>query len=134
MRLLDRVAVVFDPTFAAALPALLDTCHVWLVDSPENTAAARRHWAEHPRKPGEPADLLATELSTFKQMGPTPEAALDAVLELVEDHHGEFSGGPEVREVLIAGTPVTDGMAATLDEWGYVARTGLPEGTLASRA
>lgn len=129
---LDRVALVFDPAFGSALAALVARCHVWLVETPPNAEAAAHYWAEAAQRQ-DPAHA-ATELTTFKLPGPTVEAALDAILEMIEEHHGEFAEGPTVRQVLLVGIEPTAAMLETLSGWDYSACTSTAEGTLCVRS
>ena len=132
---LHRVALVFELEFAVALPALLRTCHVWLVDSPSNTSAANRIWTgEQDGPPPAPAQAtLKPRLSTFLLPKTTPEAALATALDLVEDHHDESGAGPAVSEVLIIGMPLSAAVVAILAHWGYTEVQGVSMGTLALR-
>ena len=110
-----RVAIVFAEHARTLLPALACRCHVWLVDSEENQEAAQAYWRG--AKPVD--DELASGVTTFTRKTAAPEEALDIVLELVEDHHGEFAHVPPVDEVLVVGLEPTDAVLAVLRGWGY---------------
>jgi hypothetical protein len=102
------VHVVFDPGFGARLAETAGAGHVWLVDSPENRAAAERPWAA---RSGGPA---SGSVSTFElEEGPTA-ASVRSVFEMLEDHHGPggCGFGPWTRLVV-------HGLALTpeIEEW-----------------
>ncbi len=124
-----RVAIVIDEHASVLLPTLVDRCHVWLVDSEENTKAAEYYWAQ--------ANTLEDELTcgvtTFARQADLPEQLLDIALELVEDHHGEFSHDPSVDEVLVIGAKSTDAVLAVLRGWGYTEIRSEAEGLVARR-
>ena len=124
-----RVAIVFDEHARTLLSALARRCHVWLVDSDENQKAAQDFWQQ-----AEPVeDELASGVTTFTHKQQVPEEALAAVLELVEDHHGEFAHDPPVDEVIVVGLEPTEALLGVLNEWGYDRLDSHPEGLLARR-
>ncbi len=124
-----RVAIVFDEHARAQLSTLARRCHVWVVDSGENQMAAQDFW----RQGGPAEDELAFGVTTFTRSQQDPEDALAVVLELVEDHHGEFAHDPPVDEVLVVGLKPTEALLGVLNEWGYCQIDSCPEGLLARR-
>ena len=125
-----RVAIVFDENASAYLRALADRCcHVWLVESEENTRAAQRYW-EH-TSPVD--DWVSLKVTTFTRSSELPEQVLDMAMELVEDHHGEFAHNPPVTEVLIVGPEPTKAMFGVLREWGFTRIQSTPEGVVCKR-
>ncbi len=110
-----RVAVVFDEHAGAWLAALAARCHVWLVASEENQKAAQDGW----QTAGPVADDLASGVTTFTREAQRADEALASVLELVEDHHGEFAHDPPVDEILVVGLEPTDAVSSVLRDWGY---------------
>ena len=123
------VAVVFDEDARNFLTSLAQRCHVWLVASDKNTDSARLYWDR--AAPVE--DALASGVTVFERKEGQPAAALATVLELIEDHHGEFAHDPPLNEVLIVGLEPRDAVLAVLCEWGYVDITAVPLGILATR-
>lgn len=124
-----RVALVFDPNASTLLSTLADRCHVWLVDSNENQKAAQACWQR-----AEPLDdELAAGVTTFTRKAQKPHEALEALLDLVEDHHGELAHDPPVHELLIVGLDPSEAVLAVLKEWGYDRFDTHPEGFLAKR-
>ena len=120
---------MLDEHASTLLLALADRCHVWLVDSEENTKAAQDYWAR--AKTVE--DQLASGVTTFVRRAALPEEALAMVLELVEDHHGEFAHDPPVDEVLVVGAEPTDAVFGVLREWGFTEIQSNAEGLVGKR-
>jgi len=124
-----RVSVVFDKDFGSALTELAERSHVWLVDSPANSRAAAE--VEHRRKVG--ADALEEGVTVFRAPAGPPPVALDALLELIEDHHGEYAHDPPVDEILVIGLTPNEQLHAVLGEWGYFVASLSGSGLLARR-
>ncbi len=124
-----RVVVVFDEDAARDLPRLADEHHVWIVASERNVDAARSYGA----RGNAAGDALASGVSVFTRVERDPGRALEAVLELVEDHHGEFAHEPPVDEVVVVGLERSPPVTAVLEEWGYGELEPLGEGFLARR-
>jgi hypothetical protein len=124
-----RVAIVIDERASMLLPALVGRCHVWLVDSKENTKAAEDYWAQSKGV----EDELAFGVTTFTRQADLPEQLLDMALELVEDHHGEFAHDPPVDEVLVIGAKSTNAVFAVLRDWGYTEIQSEAEGLVAQK-
>ncbi len=120
---------MFDEQASRLLPPLAERCHVWLVDSEENTKAAQDYWKRS--NLGEQG--LAPGVTTFARKAEFPEEALDSVLELVEDHHGEWAQDPPVDEVLVVGLPSTDAVLEVLREWGFTEAQSSAEGVTGRR-
>ena len=129
MTIHHRVAIVFEEHAHALLSTLAARCHVWLVESDENRKAAQDFWQRS--KPVE--DELTSGVTTFTRQVRSPEGALEVVLELVEDHHGEFAHDPRVDEVLVVGIEATEAVLGVLSEWGYDRIDSHPQGLLAKR-
>ena len=124
-----RVAIVFDEHASSLVRAIADRCHVWLVESEENMKAAQTCWAR-----ANPVDnKLVSGVTTFVRGSELPEKALEMVLELVEDHHGEFAHDPPVSEVLVVGFEPTDEMLEVLREWGFTEFQSSAEGLVGKR-
>lgn len=124
-----RVVLVFEEAVESDLAALADKHHVWLVSSKANDGAAERYWATAATA----SDPLAAGVTVFQRKKGDSAAALDAVLELVEDHHGEFAHAPPVDEVVVLGLESSAALVATLLDWGYSAVHSVPGGVLAKR-
>lgn len=124
-----RVAVVFDQAFQTSVPSLACRCHVWLVDSAENTAAAQEYWRQNTIG----SDDLTSGVTTFARVHNLPNEALASALELVEDHHGELVQAPPLGQVLVIGLDSTERVRAVLEDWGYSDVKTTDEGLLATR-
>lgn len=127
-----RVAVVFTQVSGGDLCCFAGYEHVWLLNTPDNIETARWYWSE--QAAGRAPPPLARTLTTFRLPGPTVEVALDAVLEMLEEHHGEFAEGPMVREVLLVGIEPTAAMLETLSGWDYSVCTSTAEATICVRS
>lgn len=125
-----RVAVVFDQSFQASASSLAERCHVWLVDSAENAGAAQTYWRQNTPGSGD----STSGVTTFVRTHEPPHEALDAVLELVEDHHGQLAQDPPLNELLVIGLESTERVRCVLEEWGYSEVRTTDQGLLATRA
>ena len=103
-----RVAIVLDPNYGERIIELARECHVWLVSSASNYAAAQALWQSDPDN----SFSLDEGVTTFSP-SETPQASFVAVLELVEDHHGEGSHDPPVSVLDVIGLEPS---AAAIDE------------------
>lgn len=111
-----RVAVVLDPDFGNKVQMLVSDMHVWLVESPVNVQAAREVWANQCEID---SDDLTTGITLFRASnGATRRDACIAILEDVEDHHGEYAHDPPLSDLLIIGTPLDDSLRGVLEEFG----------------
>lgn len=106
------VAVVFQSDARTLIPELASRCPVWVVDSAENREGANDYWRQVD-------EAMAARVTTFVRTDAASDQALDVVLELVEDHHGQFAQDPPVDEVLVIGLVPTQAVLAVLCEWGY---------------
>jgi len=85
-----RIAVVLDETFGDRLLELSRTMHVWACASEPNRRGAERIWAEETSdKP-----WLESGVTTFQYDPNDVSQSLFDVIELVEDHHGEYAHDP----------------------------------------
>ena len=101
-----RVAIVLDPNYGERIIELARECHVWLVSSASNDAAvATLHQSD-------PAYSLGEGVTTFSP-AETPQASFVAILDLVEEHHGEYSHDPPVSVIDVIGLEPS---AAAIDE------------------
>lgn len=124
-----RVAIVFEQGFQTSLPSLSGRCHVWLVDSAENAEAAQEYWRQNAIE----SDGLTAGVTTFARVHSPPHEALDAVLELVEDHHGQLVQTPPLDQVLVIGLDATERVRAVLEDWGFSDIKTTDEGLLGTR-
>ncbi len=109
------VAVVFQSDARTLIPELARRCAVWVVDSAENRQGANDYWL----RVRQVDEAMAARVTTFVRTDAASDQALDVVLELVEDHHGQFAQDPPVDEVLVIGLVPTQAVIAVLREWGY---------------
>lgn len=82
-----RVALVVAESFGMQLDALAAKCHVWLVDSVENDAAARRYWAREPHNQG--VFQRHRGVTLFQSEGDGREDACLSIFSEIDVHHGE---------------------------------------------
>ena len=119
------MAIVLDPNYGEHVIELARECHVWLVHSPLNDAAAATVWQDA-------SDYSLEEGVTTFSPKETPQASFVAVLDLVEVHHGEYQHDPPVSVIDVIGLEPSHAVIDELDEYelrhieptknGFVAR------------
>lgn len=124
-----RVSVVLDRGFGDRLAPLAQTGPVWIIDSPENQAAAQVCWSKNP---------IASHLvgvTVFKSFDLTsPQDALVANLDTIELHHGEYSAPIRYNILEVIGTPRTSTIDVALTEYGFDQFEDNPDGFRATRS
>jgi hypothetical protein len=122
------VCVVVDREFGERLEALPRAVPVWIVDSPENTAAAARIREEF----SDPVDAGITTFRAYPQM--SPERLFLAELATIDLHHGEYSQDPPYSAIEVIGCAPTAAIHAKLAEFGLAVERFTEEGFVASAA
>jgi len=116
-----KVSLVVDSNYGERLHSLA-TDAVWLIDSPVNRMSAQVSW-----------DLkgTASSVTTFKSLSSSPNVACLGILSVVDLHHGEYSGGYSVLEVV--GTSLNEELRSAIKVLGFSKFEPTPEGFRASR-
>jgi hypothetical protein len=109
-----RVFIVLTPDFGESLACLPERRPVWIVDSPANSAVARRLWSERIgfRHRG--------GITVFTPGSDSPELNLLNVLDTIEEHHGSRSVNPPCSGLDVVGCNPSEAIAAKLLELGFV--------------
>jgi hypothetical protein len=116
----NKVSLVVDSNYGKRLHSLV-TDAVWLIDRPANRMAV-----ETLRQMKE-----AAPVTTFKSLSNIPKVTCLAILHMVDLHHGEFSGGYSVLEVV--GTSLDEDLRSAIKELGFSKFESTSEGFLARR-
>lgn len=121
-----RIFLVLDDHFGDRVEALARDTYVWLVQSPYNDASAELVWRESESSD----DPLQRGLSTYKRLpGESPEEEIVRLIEMIEDHHGEFAHTPPWSEIEVIGAHVDpQRMEATARDVGATSVVPTPEG------
>ncbi len=110
------VAIVLDPAYGDRVAALATKMHVWMCESPANIDAARRFWEGESKDESDP---LATGITTFRPIaGASPEEVCAAILNDVEEHHGEYAHEPPLSAVLVVGARALSPLKEALEQRG----------------
>ena len=118
---LNKVSIVVDNDYGNRLESLV-TGPVWIIDTPANRKSAEACWQQK----GGPV------VTTFKGVdGDSAAAACLNILDTVDLHHGEHSGGYSVLEVI--GTPLTDELHSAISELGFAKFEATADGFRAGR-
>lgn len=122
------MAIVLDPNYGERVIELARECHVWLVRSASNDAAAATVWQDAT------GYSLEEGITTFSP-AETPQASFVVALELVEDHHGEYEHDPPLSVLEVIGLEPSAAVVDDLDRYefshiepsenGFVARRAL---------
>ena len=116
-----KVSLVVDRDYGGRLTSLVADS-VWIIDSPANRMAAETYWQQK-------GEALVT---TFKSLerDSAPAACLK-ILGMVDLHHGEYSGGYSVLEVV--GASLDEELRFAIKELGFSKFESTAEGFRASR-
>ena len=110
-----RVAIVLDESFGKRLLLLAQRLHVWAVESPANAEAANTFLKMDVSLPSEP---LERGITTFMAQGSSRCETLVAVLEDVDEHHGEYAHSPPWTVLEVYGLDETDADRVGFAEYG----------------
>jgi len=116
----NKVSLVVDRDYGSRLESLV-TDAVWIIDTPANRMAA-----EAQRQEKEEADV-----TTFKSTADTSADIALGILNTVDLHHGEYSGGYSSLEVI--GTQLTEELKSAIKELGFSRFESTTDGFRASR-
>ena len=123
----QRVAIVLDPNYGERVIELARECHVWLVHSLLNDAAAATVWQDNS------AYSLEEGVTTFGSKE-TPHASFVGVLDLVETHHAAWDEDPPVSVIEVIGLEPSAAALDELDEYDYRQVEPTKNGFIARRA
>jgi hypothetical protein len=119
-----EVAVVVDPAFGERVSQLAARVHVWIIDTPENKAAAEALWREcsgpHSIERG------ATTFSASRT--DPPDEVVIYMLDTIDLHHGEYSHVPPWSVLEVFGANPTPRLVAALAELGFSKVAPTPDG------
>jgi hypothetical protein len=112
---MNRVALVVDDDFGSKLQELSTLVYVWVVDS-----AVNRHWAEVAwEQAAVPNDPLLRGVTTFKRLdGENLDELIVRVLDMIDEHHGEFAYDPPWAEVEVIGAEPSNLVVESAAEYG----------------
>ena len=116
----NKVSLVVDSNYAERLHSLA-TDALWLLDSPANRTAAEVSWQVNP----------AFSVTTFKSSASSPNAACLGILNMIDLHHGQPSGGYSVLEVV--GASLDEELNSAISELGFSKFESTAEGFRARR-
>ena len=117
-----KVSLVVDREYGPRLGSLVDSGAVWIVDTEVNRKAA-----EECRQSDSKVDV-----TTFKTLEDDSASEIcEGILPTLDLHHGEYSGGYSVLEVI--GVKLSDDLRARIEEFGFSNFESTAEGFRASR-
>lgn len=113
----NKVSLVVDRDYGSRLESLV-TDAVWIIDTPPNREAAK-------------VCSQRDSVTTFKSTGESAALVCLGILNTLDLHHGEYSGGYAVLEVI--GTSLTEELSSAIEELGFSRFESTAEGFHASR-
>ena len=124
-----QVSIVLDRCYGDRLATLALNGPVWIIDTPDNKAAAQSCWKQNP------AASHLEGITTFDWSGNAPpEEILIGYLDTIELHHGEYSAPAPYSILQVIGATRTPQVVAELAEYGFNHLEDTPEGFRATRA
>jgi hypothetical protein len=120
-----RIALVVDESFGRRVIELAKEVYVWLVQSKEND-----RWASAALElSSDSEDPLLRGVSTFARAGgEQTDDLIVSLLELIDDHHGEFAHDPPWSEIDVIGAAVTPKIEDAARKYGVVECRTTPTG------
>jgi len=123
-----RVFVVVDREYGERLSDLARTDPVWIVDTPNNRAAAQKIWAVHANR------SHLDGVTTFKTGDDcSREDTLINELDTIDLHHGTYSANPPYTVLEVIGVVMSERVKAELSEFGFDEFEATAEGFRATR-
>lgn len=120
-----RITLVLDEHCGPRLIELVRSSYVWAVQSAENGSWAKRIWSE----PMTSADPELFGLSTFARLSDeTLQEMVVRVLDLIDEHHGEYAHSPAWSEIEVIGAAPTAQVAEAARGYGVDTIEQTPEG------
>src|SRR5580693_7246888 len=102
---MTKVAIVVDRTFGNRLPALARLRHVWVVGSSANTPVIRGIWQDPPTE--DRVSMRSGVTSFIDDADLSAEEICAGIVDVVDEHHGEFSSAPPWSEIEVFGVGLT---------------------------
>ena len=119
---INRVVLIVDRDYGSRLASLVtEPVAVWIIDTPANRMAAETCWQ---RQGG-------AVVTTFKSSADSPATACLGILNMIDLHHGKYSGDYSVLEVI--GSPSTEELYSAIKEPGFSKFEPTPAGFRATR-
>lgn len=122
-----RVSVVLDCGFGERLITLAQNGPVWIIDNPDNQAAAETCWNLNP------IARYLNGVTVFKGFDTSPEDTLIGNLGTIDLHHGEYSAPTPYSVLEVIGVLRTPRIEVELAEYGLDLLADTPDGFRASR-
>lgn len=111
------VGIVLDPRFGDRIADIARDFHVWIVASEVNTPAVERFLRSGAAD--ESRGMFDSGVSVFFGAdGETPEEMWERVMDLIDDHHGEWAHDPPWSEIRVFGARLSRPLTALLAEYG----------------
>jgi len=109
-----RVFVVLDRDYGERLLELPRSGPVWIVDTPQNRAAAQNLWAVNPNR------NHLEGVTTFKAgQDCSNEETLINELDTIDLHHGSYSADPPYTVLEVIGVRLSDKLENELSRFGF---------------
>ena len=126
----SHVLLVFDRDYGDRLLRSNGVDHVWLVESPTNLGSVEAYRAtEALDDADEPSRLTTFAIAAGKKM----KLGCADLLELVDDHHGEFSDGPSWSTITVTGVHLDESLRQLITGLGGTEVVDTDEGFRVSR-
>jgi len=110
-----RIVLVVDEHFGQRLLKLARTAYVWIVQSTDNDLWAKNAWESCP----DSEDPLLHGVSSFgRQQNESTESLIVRVLDMIDEHHGEFAHDPEWSEIDVVGGELTTAIMEAARTYG----------------
>jgi len=110
----NRVFVVLDRDYGERLLELARSGPVWIVDTPQNRAAAQNLWAVNPNR------NHLDGVTTFKAgQDCSNEETLINELDTIDLHHGSYSADPPYTVLEVIGARLSDKLENELSRFGF---------------
>lgn len=111
-----RIALVVDDFFGARLLDLARERYVWVVDSTCNAPWIQRSWAA---SPADVEDPLLLGISSFSRyLNENDDDLIVRLLEMIDEHHGEFAHDPPWSEIEVLGARQSERIAEAAQLFG----------------
>ena len=117
------VSVILDPEFGSRLEQVAARGAVWIVDSPHNRTATKKHWADYPDH-----DHLEGVTLFQASRSLTPEEILIVHVDTIDLHHGPYSANPPYRILDVFGVAFTPAVEATLRAFDFIEFQDIQDG------
>src|SRR4030095_16324319 len=122
----NKVSLVLDRNYGERVHSLIATGSVWVVDTAANRMAATEYWELEPRSERQ------ASVTTFKYVeDDSASATCLKILNVIDLHHGKYSGGYSVLEII--GAPLGEELQSAITGLGFTKFESTADGFGASR-